>query len=177
MVALGLGAALAQPARRPRWTLRHARAVLSSRAFAVVDETQRDEPNYNLVFTGGDTRRLRRAAAGSFTYAGPAHDLDTDATYGVRFVLTTRGRLVRFRGPPADTSQPSFPIRASFYYAWYPEAWSRGAVYPYTRFHPSLDFYSAADASVERRQTDGMLYAHLNAGIYSWWGFSSDTDV
>jgi hypothetical protein len=59
----------------------------------------------------------------------------------------------------------------------YPEAWSRASIFPYTRFHPSLDYYSAADASVERRQTDAMLFAHLNAGIYSWWGRGTDTDV
>ena len=167
-----MGAALAHSTAAPRWTLRHARAVLASHAFAAVDETQPDEPDYDLVFTRDDARRLRRARAGTFAYAGPAYDVQSDETLAVRFTLTRRGRIVRFRGPPADNSQPSFPIRASFYYAWYPEAWARGAAY-----HPSLDFYSATDASVERRQTDAMLYAHLNAGIYSWWGRGTDTDV
>jgi hypothetical protein len=171
MVALVVGAALAHT------PLRDARAALTSHPFAVVDESQPDEPDYDLVFTRSDARRLRRTGANRFAYAGPAYDAQTDETLAVRFTLTSRGRIVRFRGPPADTSQPSFPIRASFYYAWYPEAWSRGSVYPYTRFHPSLDFYSATDASIERRQTDSMLYAHLNAGIYSWWGRGTDTDV
>jgi Glycosyl hydrolase family 99 len=77
---------------------------------------------------------------------------------------------VAFRGPPADTTQPGFPIRAAFYYAWYPEAWWRDPVFPYSRFHPTLDYYSAADAQVLRDHTDAFLYAHLGAGIYSWWG-------
>lgn len=151
--------------------------MLASRTFAVVDETQSDEPDYELTFTRVDARRLRRAGAGTFAYAGPAHDVQTDTTLDVRFTLTRRGRIAGFRGPAADTSQPAFPIRASFYYAWYPEAWSRGSIYPYTLFHPELGAYAAADASVERRQTDAMLFAHLNAGIYSWWGRGTDTDV
>ena len=177
MVALIVGAALAHPSVPPRWTLSHARTVLTSHPFAVVDETQPDEPDYDLVFTRSDARRLRRTGPGTFAYTGAARDLQTGETLAVRFTLTSRGRVIGLRGPPADMSQPSFPIRASFYYAWYPEAWSRGSVYPYTRFHPSLDFYSATDTSVERRQTDAMLYAHLNAGIYSWWGRGTDTDV
>ena len=75
-----------------------------------------------------------------------------------------------FQGPAADTSQPSFPIRAAFYYAWYPEAWFRYPVIPYSRFRPSLDLYSDEDARTVRVHTDAMLYAHLDAGIYSWWG-------
>ena len=60
-------------------------------------------------------------------------------------------RIYEERGrPPADTSQPSFPIQAAFYYAWYPEAWFRDPVFPYSLFHPSLDYYSNADARVVR---------------------------
>ena len=109
MVALVVAAALAHSPATPRWTLRHARAVLTSHAFAVVDETQPDEPDYKLVFTRGDALRLRRTRAGTFAYAGPAYDVQTDATLVVRFTLTRRGRLVAFRGPPADTS----PLRAA----------------------------------------------------------------
>jgi hypothetical protein len=88
----------------------------------------------------------------------------------VRFSFVRPGRIIGFQGPAADTLQPSFPIRAAFYYAWYPEAWFRYPVIPYSRFRPSVDLYSADDARIVRRHTDAMLYAHLNAGIYSWWG-------
>ncbi|RPJ26412.1 MAG: hypothetical protein EHM33_11625, partial [Chloroflexi bacterium] len=40
----------------------------------------------------------------------------------------------------ADT-QPSFPIRAAFYYPWFPEAWDQRAINPYTNYTPSLGFY------------------------------------
>jgi hypothetical protein len=61
VIALVLGAVLAHPQAPPKWTLRHARSVLSSRPFAVVDETQADEPDYELVFMRVDALRLRHA--------------------------------------------------------------------------------------------------------------------
>jgi hypothetical protein len=148
------------------WTLTHARQVLVSKTYAVTDTTQADQPRYELRFSNRAARSLRRG----FVFDGPAHDQLTDTEVRVRFTFNRPGRIVAFRGPPADTSQPSFPIRAAFYYAWYPEAWWRDPVFPYSRFHPSLDYYSAVDAQVVRDHTDALRYAHLGAGIYSWWG-------
>ncbi len=145
------------------WTLQHARHVLTSKTYAVTDTTQADLPRYELRFSA---RWLRRG----FVYDGDAYDTLTSVSLPVHFTFRSPGRIVGFRGPPADTSQPVFPIRAAFYYAWYPEAWWRDPVFPYSRFHPSLDYYSAADARVVRDHTDGLRYAHLDAGIYSWWG-------
>jgi len=108
---------------------------------------------------------------------GLTHDELTDADLPVRFVLTSEGKLIGFRGLPANLTQPAFPIRAAFYYAWYPEAWTRDAIFPYTHYHPSLDYYSADDASVMRDQIDALLYAHLNAAIYSWFGISGSPDT
>jgi Glycosyl hydrolase family 99 len=148
------------------WTLTHARHVLASKTYAVTDTTQADQPRYELRFSNRAARSLRRG----FVFDGLAHDLLTDIEVQVRFSFKRPGRIVGFRGPPADTSQPAFPIRAAFYYAWYPEAWWRDPVFPYSRFHPSLDYYSAADAQVVRDHTDALRYAHLGAAIYSWWG-------
>src|SRR5262249_12568435 len=33
-------------------------------------------------------------------------------------------------GSGGGDPQPSFPIRAAFYYPWFPEAWTQGGVYP-----------------------------------------------
>ena len=82
-----------------------------------------------MAATPKQARALRRVGS-SFRFEGLVRDLVTDSDVRVRFTLTPERRLVRFRGPPADTSQPAFPIRPTFYYAWYPEAWSRGAVAP-----------------------------------------------
>jgi Glycosyl hydrolase family 99 len=167
-----LVAAVAAPtasAAQPRWTLREARAALATHDFPVIDASQLDRPLYDLVFTRRQAKALRRTASG-FGYAGLAHDRITVDDIPVRFTLTTRRTLVGFRGPPADVSQPAYPIRATFYYAWYPEAWTRAALFPYSRFHPSLDYYAGNDGLVIRAHVDAMRYAHLGAAIYSWWG-------
>ena len=148
------------------WTLEHARHLLATRSYAVTDTAQPDRPRYQLQFTGHTARSLRRG----FVFDGSARDTLTSADVHVRFVFKRPGRIVAFRGPAADTTQPTLPVRAAFYYAWYPEAWWRDPVFPYSRFHPTLDYYSAADAQVVREHTDALLYAHLGAGIYSWWG-------
>jgi Glycosyl hydrolase family 99 len=137
-------------------------ALASPHVYHVTDLTQPDRPAYELTFK----KPLRKGT----TYTGIAHDDDTDRDICVRFTFTRSGRIVNFHGPAADTSRPAFPIRAAFYYAWYPEAWWRDPVFPYSLYHPSLDYYSAVDARVVRDHTDALLYAHLDAGIYSWWG-------
>ena len=154
---------------RPGWTLAHARAVLASGEFAVTDMTQQDEPQYDLVFTKRQAQGLR-AVAGRFVFSGRGHDLSIDEDLPVQFTLVRPGRIAAFRGPAADTSQPSFPIRATFYYAWYPEAWTRDGFFPYSKTFPSLSYYSADDATVVRDHTSAMRYGRLDAAIYSWWG-------
>jgi hypothetical protein len=148
------------------WTLDHARHLLAAKNYDVTDTSQLDRPRYELVFSARATRALRRG----FVFDGTAHDTLTDDDVDVRFVFKRPGRITLFRAPAADTTQPAFPIRAAFYYAWYPEAWWREPVFPYSRFHPTLDYYSAVDARVVRRHTDALRYADLGAGIYSWWG-------
>src|SRR5690242_6001768 len=124
-------------------------ALAGSHVYHVTDLNQRDRSSYELTF--------REALRRGHVYAGVAHDNITDSDIRVRFKLTRTGRIADFRGPAADTTQPAFPIRAAFYYAWYPEAWWRDPVFPYSLYHPSLDYYSAADARVVRDHTDAFL--------------------
>jgi hypothetical protein len=163
-LAILLGGVLAS-APQP-WTPAHARQVLAARTYEVTDTSQPDRPAYDLTFT----RRAAKSLGRRFAFNGWAHDTLTDTDVPVRFSFARPGRITNFRGPPADLSQPSKPIRAAFYYAWYPEAWFRDPVYPYSPFHPSLDYYSGADPRIIRAHTDAMRYAHFQAGIYSWWG-------
>jgi hypothetical protein len=167
--------ALAPPAHAKGWTLAHARRVLATSEYTLADDSQPDWPWYDLEFSAREARGLRRSGA-RFVFSGVGHDAYTDADVAVRFTLTRANTLESFRGPPAETSQPAFPIHAAFYYAWYPEAWTRDRIYPYTLFHPTLAYYSDDDASVVREQTNAMLYGHLQAGIYSWWGIHTPTD-
>ena len=46
--------------------------------------------------------------------------------------------------------QPTFPIRAAFYYPWFPESWTQLGIYPYTNYHPSAGYYDSAAATTIR---------------------------
>ena len=79
--------------------------------------------------------------------------------------------------PPGDGGDSlSFPIRAAFYYPWFPEAWDQGGTVPFTQFEPTLGQYSTGDASTIRQHISWMQYAQIEAGIASWWGPGHHTD-
>ena len=75
----------------------------------------------------------------------------------------------------ADT-QPSFPIRAAFYYPWFPEAWNQQGFNPFTNYNPSLGFYDGGSQTVIKQQIAAMQYGGIQSGIASWWGQGSRTD-
>lgn len=79
--------------------------------------------------------------------------------------------------PGGEDWQPSFPIRAAFYYPWFPEAWDQSNIYPYTNYTPQLGYYSTYDQTLLKRHIAMMQYAHVDAGIASWWGQGSHTDA
>ncbi len=73
-----------------------------------------------------------------------------------------------YQGAP----QPTFPIRATFYYPWNPEHWDTGNLGTaiVSQYTPTLGHYSAADPTVVTTQISDMIYAGINVAIYSWWG-------
>jgi fibronectin type 3 domain-containing protein len=83
------------------------------------------------------------------------------------------GKVVRFG---LDTTPSTTPIRAAFYYPWFPSAWNQQGLNPFTQYHPSAGFYSSADAAIVSKHIDAMTYAGMNAAIYSWWGQGSTED-
>src|SRR5690349_13148678 len=78
--------------------------------------------------------------------------------------------------PVVADPQPSFPIRAAFYYPWFPEAWNQQGMNPFTAYHPSLGFYSSSSTSTIAAHLAAFRYAGIEAGISSWWGQGSQTD-
>jgi acid phosphatase type 7 len=72
--------------------------------------------------------------------------------------------------------QPALPLRAAFYYAWFPEAWNQQHISPYTNYHPSLGYYSSPEPAVIQQHIAAMQYGGIQAGIASWWGQGSRTD-
>jgi hypothetical protein len=71
-------------------------------------------------------------------------------------------------GPSAASTASarlSTPIRATFYYPWFPQTWHSG-----DHYHPALGKYSSDNRTVVASQIAQMRYAGLQAAIASWWG-------
>jgi hypothetical protein len=97
----------------------------------------------------------------------------------VRVVGVLAGLVAAALAPAAvanATMQPPSPIRAAFYYPWFPEAWNQHGLSPYTSSHPSLGFYRSASDAVRDAHLRALAYAKIDAGIYSWWGPRSRAD-
>jgi hypothetical protein len=91
---------------------------------------------------------------------------------GVRLALP----VGRSPAPDPDVQQPRMPIRAAFYYAWFPEAWHQRGLDPFTNFHPLAGRYSSDDPDLLRRHVEELRYARLDAGVVSWFGIGSAGD-
>ncbi|HEY2299384.1 MAG TPA: alkaline phosphatase family protein [Jatrophihabitans sp.] len=84
-------------------------------------------------------------------------------------VATTGAVLSTASG--ADGAAGAAPIRAAFYYPWYPETehWA-------THYSPSLGHYDSSDPAVLAAHVAAAKYAGLDAFIASWWGQGTPTD-
>ncbi len=90
-------------------------------------------------------------------------------------LIRTSPRVVGRLGAPR-TYQPSFPIRAAFFYPWFPAAWDQQGVYPYSHFKPAYGYYASDEGSVIDEQLRRARRAGLEAMIASWWGPGHHTD-
>ncbi len=70
----------------------------------------------------------------------------------------------------------TLPLRAAFYYGWYPEGWRQHGSESWTNFHPSAGTYDTSDPKVIASQVQAMRYGGIGAGIASWWGPGTRTD-
>jgi Glycosyl hydrolase family 99 len=71
---------------------------------------------------------------------------------------------------PSQLSSVGWPVRAAFYYPWFPETeqWA-------TRYTPSLGKYDSSDPRVLATHIAQARYAGLNAFLSSYWGSDSPT--
>ena len=79
--------------------------------------------------------------------------------------------------PPPQSGQPSFPIRAAFYYPWFPEAWKQQGISPYTKYTPTLGSYRSNDAVTIQKHIRSLEYGRVEAAISSWWGQGTKEDT
>ena len=60
--------------------------------------------------------------------------------------------------PPSGDYQPAFPIRAAFYYPWFPEAWNQQGYNPFTNYTPSLGYYDSSTTPRPHQRHDLWQY-------------------
>jgi hypothetical protein len=119
------------------------------------------------------------AQAWSLPLLGHAADPETSAIEAPWQVQQSRIGLPTARdhlAVVAGAAALTLPLRAAFYYPWFPEAWNQQGLNPFTQYHPSLGFYSLDTGSVIDQQIQAMQYANIQAGIASWWGQGHPTD-
>ncbi len=91
------------------------------------------------------------------------------AAVGVLLVATMQAA-----GPPAGlvaNNNVTPPVRATFYYPWFPEVWHSTDQYVAARGR-----YDSGAADVLAAHVASMKYAGLDAAISSWWGRGHPTD-
>src|SRR5215211_8855427 len=73
-------------------------------------------------------------------------------------------------GRPNVPAEASWPVRAAFYYPWYPETehWA-------TRYRPALGKYDSSNPHVLATHVAQARYAGLDAFIASYWGSDTPT--
>lgn len=75
---------------------------------------------------------------------------------------------------PQTLQDATLPVRATFYDAWYPEAWA--APDQASNFHPIAGLYDESDPGLVAEQIQAMRYGGIGAAIASWWGAGTRTD-
>jgi hypothetical protein len=75
-----------------------------------------------------------------------------------------------------DGPRPSSPIRAAFYYQWFPEGWRQAGTFPYTIYTPTAGLYDSGSAATIAAQVMSMRYGNINAAIVSWWGANQKSE-
>jgi hypothetical protein len=154
--------------------------LTAARSTATIIDLAWDASTDNVGVIGYEVFRdgaFLEADAGT-SFSDRNADPNTAHTYQVRALdaADNRSTLSGTANVPAPTPQPAFPIRAAFYYPWFPEAWNQLGINPYTKYHPSLGFYASDDDAIILSHLQSLEYAKLEAGIYSWWGQGHYTD-
>lgn len=66
------------------------------------------------------------------------------------------------------------PIRAAFYYPWFPETWSVNGVH--VAYHPDLGYYDSSSQSVADAHVKALDYGKVKVAIASWWGVGTHSE-
>jgi PKD repeat protein len=123
-----------------------------------------------------------RASVDVGTLVGPAEGsllsiglrgAGTQTPFGSRLTATPPQLTIVVGADP----QPSFPIRAAFYYPWFPESWNQQGFNPFTMYTPTLGYYDSSASTTLSAHLAAFQYGKIDVGISSWWGQGTPTDT
>ncbi len=81
------------------------------------------------------------------------------------------------RAGDSRTASVTEPVRAAFFYPWFPNAWAQQGFDPFTNYTPTFGFYDSQDDAIIDQQLALADRANLDAFISSWWGPGHHTDA
>ncbi|HTG42115.1 MAG TPA: DNRLRE domain-containing protein, partial [Methylomirabilota bacterium] len=120
---------------------------------------------------GIDVLSLASPAEGGLLSIG-LRGAGTQTPFGSRLTATPPQLTIVVGADP----QPSFPIRAAFYYPWFPESWNQQGFNPFTMYTPTLGYYDSGSPATVSAHLAAFQYGKINVGISSWWGQGTPTD-
>ncbi len=138
----------------------------SSRSVAFDSRESTSAPGLVVQYAGGSS------TAQTTTVVAPTTTTSSTPTTTSNLTTTTPTTTLPAAGTPGVG-----PIRAAFYYPWFPSAWVQQGLNPFTHYRPTLGYYDGSASSVIEQQMRWMSDAGLNAAIASWWGPGSNTDL
>lgn len=80
------------------------------------------------------------------------------------------GAVLSSSSSASVAATPASPVRAAFYYPWFPETWHSN-----DHYEPTLGRYDNNNRTVVAAHFAAMKYAGLDAAIASWWGQGTPT--
>ena len=147
-----------------------------------VPNSDLDPTSVTIVSPPASGQTVVDTVTGTITYTpNPGFVGDDLFTYdmadlaGLRSNTATVSLTVAPDAPPLESL--TFPVRAAFYYPWFPESWDQGGVSPFTNFTPSAGLYDSSDPGLIATHIDALQYGGIAAGIASWWGQGHPTDA
>ena len=75
---------------------------------------------------------------------------------------------ITVQSDPTEHNNLTFPVRAAFYYPWFPQTWMVNGAHVF--YHPSSGYYDGSDQEVVNSHIASLDFAKVDVGIISWRG-------